>query len=631
MQDTLVINQTGDSFQVLLRNDVNGDGFSEFTGATTFELSPGTSNPQSVDTGDFDNDGDIDVAIVMTETIGGVDQQITRVWRNDLIYDGVESELLTFTDTFTNLPSTGEPTIVVAGEVDDVGGDASQIGDDVVILSSGTTLRGPGNFVNPNVGGPVPIGSVTESETAIAEAEDGDTIFLAAGSFQLNERVDFTDRDFSIIGAVDGQGLPLTTIIAAGVNRAIWMTGGQSDATRLENLIIEGGAVGAGIYMQNTTDPGPQLINCTVRNCNWHDHGAGIRLNNAHPTLTGCRIEACVAANRGGGAYIYNGGSMIADDCTFTTNQADDGGAFMIWDASTADLSNCFVELNAAIEYGGGAFVRIGARLTCNNVLFRGNSNVNSGFSGGGITSFGGLVELSDCVLDDNVTTQSGGAIAAWNGGTLSLLGCELTGNTAASTSGGGLYSNGTVAVDIQNTTICNNAPWTISGPWSDLGGNCISEFCDSDADGTLDCIDGCPNDPNKIEEGQCGCGNPDTDADGDGTADCIDGCPDDPDKIEAGDCGCGNPETDTDGDGIPDCIDDPCPADLDDDHDVDVTDLLGLIGSWGPCDPETPCPADVDGSGDVGVLDLLAADRVVGRLPRRPRLLRVHRSGRLQ
>ncbi|MFQ5425386.1 MAG: hypothetical protein ACE5F9_15585, partial [Phycisphaerae bacterium] len=72
----------------------------------------------------------------------------------------------------------------------------------------------------------------------------------------------------------------------------------------------------------------------------------------------------------------------------------------------------------------------------------------------------------------------------------------------------------------------------------------------DTDGDGTGDCVDNCPTDPNKTDPGQCGCGNPDTDTDGDGTADCNDGCPIDPNKTAPGQCGCGNPDTDTDGDG---------------------------------------------------------------------------------
>src|SRR5690606_20431103 len=34
---------------------------------------------------------------------------------------------------------------------------------------------------------------------------------------------------------------------------------------------------------------------------------------------------------------------------------------------------------------------------------------------------------------------------------------------------------------------------------------------------------------PDKVEPGVCGCGFPDVDTDGDGTMDCVDECPDDP------------------------------------------------------------------------------------------------------
>ena len=39
-------------------------------------------------------------------------------------------------------------------------------------------------------------------------------------------------------------------------------------------------------------------------------------------------------------------------------------------------------------------------------------------------------------------------------------------------------------------------------------------QVCRSDADGTFDCDDGCPNDPGKIAPGDCGCGTPDDDSD---------------------------------------------------------------------------------------------------------------------
>ena len=66
----------------------------------------------------------------------------------------------------------------------------------------------------------------------------------------------------------------------------------------------------------------------------------------------------------------------------------------------------------------------------------------------------------------------------------------------------------------------------------------------DSDGDGTVDCIDECPNNIGKTAPGVCGCETSDFDADGDGTPNCIDNCPNDIDKVEPGNCGCGQPDT---------------------------------------------------------------------------------------
>ncbi len=147
---------------------------------------------------------------------------------------------------------------------------------------------------------------------------------------------------------------------------------------------------------------------------------------------------------------------------------------------------------------------------------------------------------------------------------------------------------------------------------------NCCDQT-DSDTDGTLDCADGCPNDPNKTEPGDCGCGTPDDDSDGDGTGDCIDGCPNDPNKTAPGICGCGTPDTDSDGDGTANCNDN-CPNDPDKVEpgecgcgtpDVD-TDTDGTLDCNDGCpnDPNKVAPGecgcgkpDVDSDTD-GILD---------------------------
>ena len=52
--------------------------------------------------------------------------------------------------------------------------------------------------------------------------------------------------------------------------------------------------------------------------------------------------------------------------------------------------------------------------------------------------------------------------------------------------------------------------------------------------------------------------------------------------------------------------LDGICLWDLDGSGNVGVSDLLSLLGSWGPCPPKADCPADFDANGDVGVKDLL-------------------------
>ncbi|MEZ4739659.1 MAG: HYR domain-containing protein [Flavobacteriales bacterium] len=137
-------------------------------------------------------------------------------------------------------------------------------------------------------------------------------------------------------------------------------------------------------------------------------------------------------------------------------------------------------------------------------------------------------------------------------------------------------------AVDGSNNSVTCSFTVTVSDPDSDSDGTTdCSDLCpsdpnkitpgicgcgvsdiDTDSDGTADCNDACPNDPNKVAPGICGCGVSDVDTDSDGTADCNDACPNDPNKVAPGICGCGVSDVDTDSDGTADC-NDACPNDL--------------------------------------------------------------------
>ena len=89
-----------------------------------------------------------------------------------------------------------------------------------------------------------------------------------------------------------------------------------------------------------------------------------------------------------------------------------------------------------------------------------------------------------------------------------------------------------------------------------------------------------------------------------DGLGNACDNCPADPNGAQS----------DSVGDGMGDACDpDFCPADLDFDSTVGITDLLGLLAAWGP---NPGHPADLDGKGAVGITDLMEMLAAWGQCP---------------
>ncbi len=176
-----------------------------------------------------------------------------------------------------------------------------------------------------------------------------------------------------------------------------------------------------------------------------------------------------------------------------------------------------------------------------------------------GMASYQWSISAGSASINGNSTDQSVSVSAPSNGSyTLSLIvndeTCPATCQTVV------LVNSGPDADGDGISDACDGCPNDPNKVSPGLCGCGVSDT-DTDGDGTPDCFDGCPNDPLKIAPGVCGCGVADTDTDGDGTPDCNDGCPTDPNKTSPGVCGCGTPDTDTDGDGTPDC-NDGCPSD---------------------------------------------------------------------
>ena len=258
---------------------------------------------------------------------------------------------------------------------------------------------------------------------------------------------------------------------------------------------------------------------------------------------------------------------------------------------------------------GGGTYTASPSGLSING----NNGTINLGNSTAGtytvtytIAAGGGCAAFS---------TTATVVITAGPSATISYAGTPFCGTTGTATvtrtgTSGGTYTASPNGLSLNGNNGTINLGSSASGTYTvaytiAAGGGCsafsttaavvinapVTWYADVDNDGVGDdastvqaCIppagyvsvggDLCPQDPDKLSPGICGCGIPDTDTDNDGAADCVDGCPTDPDKIAPGVCGCGIPDIDSDKDGLADCID-SCPT------------LVGEIG--GPCDDGDP------------------------------------------
>ena len=337
----------------------------------------------------------------------------------------------------------------------------------------------------------------TSINAAIGAASDGDVIQLAAETYFEGEQIDTLGKKITLRGVLDKAGEPASVLDGGGTHRVLICQNGQIGETVFENLVIQNGSAGDGGGMYNV---------------------------GASPTLINCSFTSNSADNSGGGLHSKDTGTTTLINCTFAFNVANVyGGSVFCRDGDIA-MSSCTITDSSSGDAGGGIFL-VGCMASLDQCHVSRNTSADSG--GGGILAFDATLTIDSCDIDENLSLgpQEGGAIRSWNS-VIYLNACSITGNNSNGGGGGSGNVNGS-ALEMSKSAICGNTSGQIFGGYTDLGGNCISDVCDdTDNDGTPDCLDNCPDDPNKTEPGDCGCGVADTDTDGDGIADCIDPCP---------------------------------------------------------------------------------------------------------
>jgi len=319
------------------------------------------------------------------------------------------------------------------------------------------------------------------------------------------------------------------------------------------NTAVEGGAVH---IVESAT---PLFSDCVFEGNSATARGGAIHHHiGAAAAFSGCQFEANTAGEAGGAVFVFLSDPPIVD-CVFRANQAQMGGAIAVASASPL-LAGCGFEANLA-ELGGAVHTADGAPQL-EQCSFTGNTATGGLAHGGAVYEESGTVLLESCVLVGN-SAASGGAVAALHGAGPQMSGCALHLNTAA-VAGGAVLLADLGAPSITGCTIIGNTAGVAGG------GIETPAVAPVVAGSTV-----CGNTPDPIDGDWIDAGG----------------------NVVAGEC----PPT--------------CPEDLTGDGTVETTDLLMLLGQWGPCS----CAADLDGDGVVAATDLLVLLAAWGDCPPAP------------
>ena len=197
----------------------------------------------------------------------------------------------------------------------------------------------------------------------------------------------------------------------------------------------------------------------------WPSDAGGAILSFETLTVSDCIIEGNTAADYGGGilAYAFAGGTTTIQSSTISGNTAgSNGGGIWAQSYGATVIENSVISGNTASgDSGGGVYARVGygGTLTIQGNTISGNTAEKRGGGIGAWTYDGGATTIQDNTISGNTSNDAGGGIWTETDGasTTTIQGSTISGNTAAG-AGGGIwaftYAGNTT---IQNSTISGN------------------------------------------------------------------------------------------------------------------------------------------------------------------------------
>ena len=449
----------------------------------------------------------------------------------------------------------------------------------VTLLCTGTTFSEIINVPNdfPSI------------QEAIFAAEPGDEILVEAGTY--TESIDFLGKTISVTSV---SGSSNTIIDGGGTGVVVSFITGETQKSLLDGFTIQfgSGLNGGGVYINTAS---PTIKNCLIKSNQATVHGGAMYVIAGNIELENIVFEGNVAGSAGGAIYLRESSATITGG-SMLSNSATNGGAMYIKDSTGfVSMTGVTFRQNSVTGSGGVIFVKL-SEVIATDCIFE----LNSANDGGAWFSYnGGDATITNGVFNDNSALGLGGAANVRSNSTVSFLQCTFESNVSDSdcdgNGGGAVLNIANSIVTLEDPSVCYNlrcdsddlfygdAPIIVGDildcsssddPGACCGGSACWEMVEAD------CIDGggAWNGNGSVCSGVT--------CDG-GTGSATGACCVEDNCVQATELSCVDAEGVFYGTSVT-CEATECPAtcdaDINGDGIVDVTDLLVLINFWGMC-----------------------------------------------
>ena len=304
----------------------------------------------------------------------------------------------------------------------------------------------------------------TTLQPMLTASSDGDTIYVAMGTYQPGANTSYTisNNNIKIFGGFPHGGNPgfanrnwtsyQTLLQGNGIISLFGSIFNNSGTTVIDGFYMTGGGntVQGGIAYIVGNSP-VQFSNCNFYNNNSPFQGGTFYILSNPAIIQNCTFTGNSGASEGEVLFINSSSPQISN-CVFTNNNETASGGVVFEVLGSPNISNCTFSNNTVPAQGGMIYLDLGS-ATINGCSFL-NNNVSQELLFYNQAS----AQISNSVFANNVATYTCILGIIMSPGNSSFVNCLFYNNQATDNGYGGLFYNSSNALTIDNSTFYANS-----------------------------------------------------------------------------------------------------------------------------------------------------------------------------